>query len=113
MMETAIINIVKACCRLPALALIIFLILTLSASLFTYQNFAIDTDTGRLISSPLPWRQRELQLDAAFPQQVDPLLVVVDGATPELADGAAKILAAALAKESGHINSAEEGERAP
>jgi len=113
MIETAIINIVKACCRLPALALIIFLILTLSASLFTYENFAIDTDTGRLISSRLPWRQRELQLDAAFPQQVDTLLVVVDGATPELADGAAKILAAALAKESGHIKAADEVEAGP
>ncbi len=113
MIETAIINIVKACCRLPALTLIIFLILTLSASLFTYENFAIDTDTGRLISSQLPWRQRELQLDAAFPQQVDTLLVVVDGATPELADGAAKILAATLAKESGHIKAADEVEAGP
>jgi predicted RND superfamily exporter protein len=58
---------------------------TLAAVLFTYEKFAINTDTSEFISSKLPWRQREIQLDAAFPQQVDTLLVVVDGKTPELA----------------------------
>jgi uncharacterized protein len=69
---------------------------TLGAVLFTYENFAINTDTSEFISSKLPWRQREIQLDAAFPQQVDTLLVVVDGKTPELAADAADRLGAAL-----------------
>jgi hopanoid biosynthesis associated RND transporter like protein HpnN len=69
---------------------------TLGAVLFTYENFAINTDTSEFISSKLPWRQREIQLDAAFPLQVDTLLVVVDGKTPELAADAADRLGAAL-----------------
>jgi len=75
---------------------------------YTHENVAINTDTSQLISSRLPWRQRELRFDAAFPQQVDTLLVVVDGATPELADSAAKTLAAALAKTHDHIQAVQE-----
>src|SRR5262249_36573105 len=58
-----------------------------------------DTDTSQLISSALPWRQRELRLDAAFPQRTDTIVVVVDGLTPELADGSAGTLAEALGKK--------------
>src|SRR5690242_1967099 len=97
MIETAILKIFRICTARPALTLTVYLLLTLGAVLFTSENFAIHTDTSQLISSRLPWRQRELQLDAAFPQQVDTLLVVVDGATPELADDGASRLAAALA----------------
>ena len=99
MIETAILKIFRICTARPALTLIVYLLLTLGAVLFTSENFAIHTDTSQLISSRLPWRQRELQLDAAFPQQVDTLLVVVDGATPELADDSARRLAAALARD--------------
>jgi uncharacterized protein len=65
---------------------------------YTRVNFAIDTNTSQLISSDLPWRQRELQLDAAFPQRTDTIVVVVDGLTPEVADTAARALAAELAR---------------
>ncbi len=99
MIETTILKIFRICTARPALTLSLYLLLTLGAVLFTSENFAIHTDTSQLISSGLPWRQRELQLDAAFPQQVDTLLVVVDGATPELADDGARRLAAALARD--------------
>src|SRR5262249_26879638 len=49
-------------------------------------------------SSDLPWRQRELQLDAAFPQRTETIVVVVDGLTPEIADASARALAAKLAQ---------------
>ena len=108
MIETVVLNIFRICCARPALTLILYFVLALGAGLFTYQNFAIHTDTSQLISSRLPWRQRELQLDAAFPQQVDTLLVVVDGASPELADIGAKKLAAALANDQQHIKTVHE-----
>jgi uncharacterized protein len=108
MVETAVLKIFRICCVRPALTLILYLLLTLVAVLFTYENFAIHTDTSQLISSRLPWRQRELQLDAAFPQQVDTLLVVVDGASPELANSGAKNLAAALANDREHIETVRE-----
>ncbi len=108
MIDKIITKVVSACCRRPALTLILAAIIFIGAVVYTCTNFAIDTDTSQLISAQLPWRQRELQLDRAFPQQVDTLLVVVDGATPELADNAAKTLTAALARESQHIEAADE-----
>ena len=71
--ETVIVKIVRACCRYPGLTLIVAALMTCGAGVYAYKNFAIRTDTSQLISSELPWRQRELRLDAAFPQQVDTL----------------------------------------
>jgi hopanoid biosynthesis associated RND transporter like protein HpnN len=70
--------------------------LTLAALAFIAQNFAMTADTSQLISQRLEWRQRELAFEAAFPQFNNLTMVVVDGATPELADDAARRLAAAL-----------------
>src|SRR5260370_11767368 len=53
-------------------------------------------DAGQVISQRLDWRQREIAFDSAFPQLIDLTIVVVDGATPELADDAAQRLIAAL-----------------
>jgi hopanoid biosynthesis associated RND transporter like protein HpnN len=108
MIETAILKIFRLCTARPALTLLLYLLLTLGAVLFTVENFAIHTDTSQLISPRLPWRQRELELDAAFPQQVDTLLVVVDGATPELADDGTKRLTKALANDHEHFAAVHE-----
>jgi hopanoid biosynthesis associated RND transporter like protein HpnN len=113
MIESAILRIFRVCTARPALTLIVYLAVTLAAVFFTTENFAIHTDTNQLISSRLPWRQRELELDAAFPQQVGTLLVVVDGATPELADDGAKRLAAALAADHRHFQSVRETAAGP
>ncbi|MGC1179334.1 MAG: MMPL family transporter [Methyloceanibacter sp.] len=96
MLEKAIAAIAKACCRLPWLTLLVASTITLGAIAYTCEHFAINTDTSALISSSLPWRQRELRLDAAFPQRADTILVVLDGATPELAEAATQALVAAL-----------------
>jgi hopanoid biosynthesis associated RND transporter like protein HpnN len=63
---------------------------------FTVTHFAMTTDTAAILSKNLPWRQLELAHDAAFPQDDVQTIVVVDGATPELADEAASALTARL-----------------
>jgi uncharacterized protein len=113
MLEAVVVNVVKACCWRPGLTLLVATVISFGAVSYTYEKFAINTDNSQLISSKLPWRQRELQLDAAFPQQVDTLLVVVDGATPEQASGATKSLTAALAKSPEHIEAVQEIEGGP
>src|ERR1700689_4284544 len=60
------------------------------------RHIAIDTDTGKLFSPTLPWRQAELQLDQAFPQNSDLLAIVIDAATPDQAQDAAATLASRL-----------------
>ena len=41
------------------------------SGIFAIQHFAITTDIGKLISPDLPWRQRELAFEAAFPDRRD------------------------------------------
>ena len=89
-------RIVAASTRHPLIVLFLVGSLALAALLFIAQNFAMTADTSQLISKQLDWRQRGLAFDAAFPQFNNLTMVVVDGATPELADDAAKRLAAAL-----------------
>jgi len=101
--EARIAGLVRVCCAYRIVTLLVAMLLTIGAGAYASRHFAIQTDTGKLISPDLPWRQRELQLDAAFPHQSDTLLVVIDGATPELADSAAKSLGAALANKPAQI----------
>jgi len=110
MVETVIVRVVRACCRSPKLTLLLASLITFGAGIYSYQNFAIQTDTGQLISSRLPWRQRELQLDAAFPQLADTVVVVMDGDTPELARDGARRLATKLAEDRANFDAVQETE---
>src|SRR6476646_104338 len=73
------------------------LVAVLSAHYFTF-HFAITTDSNKLLSSSLPWRQQERALDRAFPWRVDQIVAVVDAATPEAAEAAADTLANDLSR---------------
>src|SRR5215471_17871482 len=110
MVETVIVRVIRACCRSPKLTLLLASLITFGAAIYSYQNFAIQTDTGQLISSRLAWRQRELRLDAAFPQLADTVVVVMDGDTPELARDGARRLATELAEDRANFDAVQETE---
>jgi uncharacterized protein len=67
---------------------------------YVTHHFAIDTDSSKLLSSSLPWRQQEMRLNALFPQRTDRIIAVVDATTPEGAEEAAAALTDALAPQS-------------
>jgi uncharacterized protein len=67
------------------------LIAGLSAGYFK-GHFVITSDSNKLMSSSLPWRQQEVMLDRAFPQRIDRIVAVIDATTPEAADNAADAL---------------------
>ena len=89
-------RIVAASTRHPLIVLLVVIGLTLLALVYAGRHFAMTADTTQLMSKELKWRQREFTFDAAFPQLTNLTMVVVDGATSELADDAAKRLTAAL-----------------
>ncbi|HEV2301019.1 MAG TPA: MMPL family transporter [Stellaceae bacterium] len=76
-----------------------FLLAAAAAGWYAAGHLAINTDIERMLPNDLPWRQREIALDKAFPQNNNLLAIVVDGATPELADQAAAALAKRLGDE--------------
>ncbi|MGH6981074.1 MAG: MMPL family transporter, partial [Stellaceae bacterium] len=81
------------------------LVLTVIGAVFAAQRIKIDTDIDKLMSPDLQWRQREAEMERAFPQNVDLLVVVVDGDTPDRAEDASAALAARLGKETKTFNS--------
>ena len=89
-------RVVAASTRHPVIVLLLGVVLTGAALVYTAQHFALTADTSELISTKLKWRQNELAFDRAFPQFSNLTMIVVDGATPELADAAATRLTATL-----------------
>ncbi len=87
---------VRACTRYAWLTVAMGLILAFISIVYTVQHFAITTDIAKLISPDLPWRQREIGFDKAFPGRNDLILAVVEAPTPELANQAAAALEAKL-----------------
>ena len=98
-------RVVAAAARYPLIVLLLAVVLTGAALVYTARHFAMTANTAELISTKLKWRQLELAFEAAFPQFNNLTMVVVDGATPELADAAARRLAEALQGKAGLFHS--------
>jgi hopanoid biosynthesis associated RND transporter like protein HpnN len=88
--------VVAASTRHPLIVLLAAVVLTAAAVVYLGGHFNMTADTARLISPKLEWRHREIVFEKAFPQLQNLTMIVVDGATPELADDGAQRLAAAL-----------------
>ncbi len=89
------------------------LVLAASGGWYAYANLGISTDTDKLFSERLPWRQRAIALARDFPQFKDLIVVVVDGKEPEAADATAASLASVLAADHAHIVSVSRPDASP
>ena len=93
----AIVRVVRLSTRHAWVVIPAFLIAAVLAGVYVSRHIAINTDSSKLLSSSLPWRQQEEKLNRLFPQRTDLMIAVIDGATPEAADEAADALVGALA----------------
>ncbi len=73
-----------------------FLIAATLSGGYVSRHIAITTDSSKLLSSSLPWRQQETRLNQLFPQRTDRIIAVINSTTPEAADEAAAALVDAL-----------------
>ncbi len=87
----------------PWPVLVLTALLCIGALFYTAGHAAMTTDTEALISPTVDWRKNQAAMDAAFPQNTDTMLVVIDGRTPELAEAAAARLASALTADQTHF----------
>src|ERR1700704_4732492 len=79
---------VDFCIQHMRLVIVLAVILGAASAVFAARHFAINTDISKLISADLPWRQRELEFQRAFPDRTESILAVVRAPTPELARAA-------------------------
>jgi hopanoid biosynthesis associated RND transporter like protein HpnN len=80
------------CIRHMRLFILFGLILGAASATYAARHFAINSDISNLISGNLPWRQRELAFQQAFPTHAQSILAVVRAPTPELASAAQRKL---------------------
>ncbi len=102
-----------ACARNRVVTLAAALALAAVCLWLASTRLGVSTDTSTLFSSSLPWRQRSMAIDRAFPRQQDLLVAVVSGTTPEEAEETADALAAALAPNHAHFKSVDRPDNSP
>ena len=103
MLKSPIVSIVDLCTRHPWWVIGLAAVLAAGSGVYAGTHFAIRTDTKMLVSTDLPWRQRDERFLELFPQRQ--ILVVIDAPTPELVEQATAKLAQALATRSDLIHS--------
>jgi uncharacterized protein len=96
----AIARLVQVSSRYSRCVILCSLLLAIVSIGYFTRHCAITTDSNKLLSSSLPWRQQEMTLDLAFPQRVDQIVAVIDATTPEAADQAADALVNELSPRS-------------
>src|SRR5579875_779151 len=109
----SIARLVQASCARPVAIVLVALALTVLAGWFAAGHFSMTSNTAELISPKVEWRQQEIAMDAAFPQLTDNIVVVVDGATPELAESGAAALTARLQQRTDVISTVRRPDGGP
>lgn len=64
----------------------------------------VTTDTGKMLSDKLAWKQRSNEMARLFPQKDDLLVAVIDAKMPEEGQATARALAERLSKDHEHFN---------
>jgi hopanoid biosynthesis associated RND transporter like protein HpnN len=76
--------------------MVLAVLLGLASVYAASQHLGITTDIRLLFSNSLPWKQTSNEMVAAFPQNDNLLVTVIDGRIPEEAEAAASTLAARM-----------------
>ncbi|HXC63810.1 MAG TPA: RND transporter, partial [bacterium] len=105
---------VVAFCHRHARSIVLASVLVAALSGFYAANhLAVSTNTDDLFAASLPWRQRAVAYDRAFPQFRDLLVAVIDAHEPEQADATAAQLAKELAADDAHFLSVTRPDASP
>jgi uncharacterized protein len=92
MLNLVIARIVEFCTRHIWPIILAGAVLAVACGSYTARHFSINADVTQLISSDLPWRQRELAYEKVFTHGTELIVAVVDAPTTELATAATKAL---------------------
>jgi uncharacterized protein len=100
-------GIVDFCLRRAWAIILASALILVGSSVYVARHFAVNSNISNLLSPNLPWRQRELAYQQAFPQQATSIIAVVGAPTPEFSDAATAALVARLLPQSNRFRSIE------
>jgi uncharacterized protein len=96
---------VAACARHRVLVVLLGMLLAAASMGASVLWLGVSTDTGKLFSASLPWKQRSAEIAELFPQNDKLIVAVVDSPVPEVANATATALADALRGDHAHFTS--------
>jgi uncharacterized protein len=100
--------------RRNALAVVLAsLVLAAFSGWYASGHLGVSTDTDKMFSATLPWRQRADTLNRDFPQFADLLVMVIDAKEPEEAEATAAALADTLTADPVHFRSVRRPDALP
>ena len=106
-------NLVARLCHRAWLTVLIGVLLGVGCFWVASDRLGVTTDTDKLFSDSLPWRQKDIAFSRDFPQFKDLMVAVVDGATPEIAEQTAADLAAAMRGDAVHFHDVRQPDASP
>ena len=90
---------VERCRRAALLVTVGILLASAALGVYAATHLSVDANESKLLSQDLPWQKRQAHFESLFESPDDQLVIVIDAATPELADSAAGALATRLSQE--------------
>jgi hypothetical protein len=93
-----VVRTIGLCAQHAVPVIVISILLGILSAWYAATHFAMTTDVNQLISPNISWRQREAEMEKAFPH-FDLIVAVVNAPTPELVEGAANALAERLSQQ--------------
>src|SRR5499427_369578 len=107
-----VVRAIRFCTQYAAPVIILSILLGVVSSWYAATHFAMTTDVNQLISPNLPWRQREAEMEKAFPH-FELILAVVNAPTVELVEGATNVLAQRLSQQKDLFRSIQQPKGGP
>src|SRR6516165_1039835 len=95
MITAFVVRAISFCVQYAAAVIIVSILLAILSSWYAVTHFAMTTDVNQLISPNIAWRQREAEMEKAFPH-FELIVAVIDAPTPELVEGATTALSQRL-----------------
>ena len=84
MLKSVVVHTVRFCTHYAKTVIFLAVALAGLSVWYTSEHFALNTDISKLISTELPWRQREIAYEKAFPGSHESIIAVVQAPTAEL-----------------------------
>ncbi len=98
-LQHALVRVVDASRRRAWIVVLLGILLAAGSGFYASGHLGVNTDTDQMFSASLPWRQRAMALDRAFPQFQGLLVAVIDAKVPEEAEETARDLARTLSPD--------------
>ncbi|GBQ23283.1 hypothetical protein AA0472_1044 [Acetobacter estunensis NRIC 0472] len=104
MISTIIGRFIVLCAKRAWLVVAIFMTLAAAAVWVSSTHLGVTTDTDKMLSDKLAWKQRSDMMGRLFPQKDNLLVAVIEADLPEEGRATARALAAKLSADHEHFN---------